>query len=84
MCYLRQSYYLKGTVEWVFIIIKVPKSGHTHLYVISTELQADVSQDPLDIFPRFPQTAQVIDGELEHSASLNRKEKNTKHQQVYA
>jgi len=38
--------------------------------VVSAELQADVSQDPLDIFPGFPQTAQVIDGELEHSAHL--------------
>lgn len=42
----------------------------THLQVIPAELQADVSQDPLDIFPCFSQTAQVIDRELEHSAHL--------------
>lgn len=41
--------------------------------MIPAELQADVSQHPLDIFPCFSQTAQVIDGELEHSARLSRK-----------
>lgn len=41
--------------------------------MISAELQPDVSQDLLDIFPRFSQTAQVIDRELEHSAHLSRK-----------
>lgn len=45
--------------------------------MIPAELQADVSQHPLDIFPCFSQTAQVIDRELEHSAHLSRKGTNT-------
>lgn len=49
-------------------------SNRTHLKVIPAELQANVSQDPLDIFPCFSQTAQVIDRELEHSVHLSRKE----------
>lgn len=63
----------KGTGERVIVIIKILKCGRAHLQVISTELQANVSQDLFDIFPRFPQTAQVIDRELEHSVHLKRK-----------
>ena len=34
--------------------------------MVSAELQADVSQDPLDILASFAQAAQVVDRQLEH------------------